>query len=137
MTFRNFTFRRWGVSGDIIESTIIMSIDHPISDLETRILQAMWSVESECGRQKSVVTLRYAILPINKWDKEVELALCNDGTENEIVAAYYRALCNLVTRTTYAEGRGNFEAPAGPRYTECWITKQGKQLLSSIHNNEQ
>jgi hypothetical protein len=39
-----------------------MSIDHPISELEARILRAMWSVETECGRGKSVVTLRYAML---------------------------------------------------------------------------
>ena len=93
----------------------------------------MWSVETECGRQKSVVTLRYALLALNRWDSEVERALCNDGTEHELVADHYRALCELVKRTPFAEGRGNFEEPVGPRYTDCWITNEGKRLLSSEH----
>jgi hypothetical protein len=101
-----------------------MSIDHPIGELESRILRAMWSVESECGRRKSVVTLRYAILPMNRWDEEM-------------VAAYYRALCNLVTQTTHADGRGDFETPTGPRYTDCWITEQGKQLLARVRSNQE
>jgi hypothetical protein len=114
-----------------------MSIDQPLGELEAKLLRAMWSVDSECGRQKSVVTLRYAILPMNKWDAEVERALCTDGTEHGMVAEYYRTLCNLVTQTPYADGRGNFEVPAGPRYTDCRITNEGKRILSRGRNNEQ
>ncbi len=114
-----------------------MSMDHPLGDLEAKLLRAMWSVEVECGRQRSVVTLRYAIMPMNKWSAEVERALCNDGTEHEMVAEYYRAICSLVTQTPYADGRGDFEEPAGPRFTDCWITNEGKRALSRGRNNEQ
>ncbi len=87
-----------------------MSMDHPLGDLEAKLLRAMWYVEVECGRQRSVVTLRHAIMPMNKWSAEVERALCNDGTEHEMVAEYYRALCSLVTQTPYADGRGNLRS---------------------------
>jgi hypothetical protein len=112
------------------------NIDRQLSEIEARVLRAMWTVQSECGRQKSVVTLRYALLTLNKWDLEMEYALCNDGVEHQVVAEHYLALCKLVTNSPFARGRGNFAGPAGPRYTDCWITDEGKRMLSQGHENE-
>ena len=86
--------------------------------------------QTECSSQKSVVTLRYALLWSGRWNEDIEYALCNRGDEEPLVAEYYRGLCRLACETPFADGAGDLSSPAGPRYTECWITPAGTQRLA-------
>ena len=49
-----------------------------------------------------------------------------------MVAEYYRSLCRLVRETPFADGAGDLTQPAGPRYTECWITSSGRVELERV-----
>lgn len=98
--------------------------------MERRILRAMAKVSAECRTQKSVVVLRYALLEANAWDKDVEFSLCNGGHEHPIVAEHYAVIRRMVLETDLADGAGDLKRPAGPRYTECWITERGREELN-------
>jgi hypothetical protein len=89
----------------------------------------MARVRSECRERKSVVVLRYALLEARHWDEDIEAALCTGGMENPIVAEHYDALRKLALETDLADGAGDLRLPAGPRYTEVWITERGLEYL--------
>src|SRR5688572_896294 len=89
----------------------------------------MLKVASESSSQKSVVVLRYALLEARAWDHGIETSLCGAGTEHPVVAELYKALRRLVCETDLADGAGDLRSPAGPRYTECWITQRGRAHL--------
>lgn len=93
------------------------------------MLRALARVNAESSSKKCVVTLRYALLWSRSWTPEIENALCNGGDEEPLVAEYYGALCRLALETPFADGAGNLSLPAGPRYTECWITPAGFEYL--------
>src|SRR5688572_13022782 len=107
-------------SSHVLEARVYMEL----TEVERLVLYAMHMVKCECGaKQKSVVTLRYALLWTATWSDGIEIALCNRGNEEPLVAEYYKALCRLVRETPFADGIGsNLDPPSGPRYTECWIT---------------
>ena len=100
-----------------------------LDQTELLLLTALLRASSECNHPMSVVTLRYALLQTHHWDAAIEFALCNGGDEEPIVARYYSALCRLACDTSYADGAGDLRSPAGPRYTACWITQAGSDLL--------
>ena len=101
-----------------------------LTETEHMLLRAMRRAGTEAGpRCKSVVTLRYALLELQTWSNEIEHALCNAGDEEPLVAKYYNALCILARERTFADGAGDLSRPAGPRYTECWITPNGIEAL--------
>ena len=75
------------------------------------------------------MVLRYALLETQRWDDAIDFALCNGGMEHPLVADHYNALRRLVLETDLADGAGNLRLPAGPRYTECWITPVGREYL--------
>jgi hypothetical protein len=100
-----------------------------LTDTDNRLLRAMSRVRSESNSRKSVVVLRYALLEAGFWDHEIEDSLCNTGQEHPLVAEYYNSIRRLVRETSFADCAGNFEFPAGPRYTECWITPIGMEYL--------
>ena len=106
-----------------------------LTDTQRRVLNAMFRVRTESGARKSVVVLRYALLELNCWDDDVESALCNDGMEHPEVAGHYAALRTLVNDTPFADGAGDLRLPAGPRYTECWITERGMDHLNGSAGN--
>jgi len=101
-----------------------------LSPIERRVLCAMAKVSAESCARKSVVVLRYALLEANAWDEDVESSLCNGGNEHPIVAEHYAAIRRLVLETDLADGAGDLKRPAGPRYTECWITERGMEELN-------
>jgi hypothetical protein len=103
-----------------------------LTEIEIRVLRAMATVASESCSQKSVVVLRYALLETRTWDDKIEESLCCEGTEHPVVAELYHAIRKLVCETNYADGAGDLYTPAGPRYTECWITKQGRDHLDNL-----
>ncbi len=107
-----------------------------LTETERMLLRAMHRVQIESGGKKSVVTLRYALLESSFWSEDAEAALCNAGNEEPTVTEYYDALCRLVRDTPFADGAGDFGLPAGPRYTECWITSSGIQLLSTADEHD-
>ena len=84
----------------------------------------------QCGRDvaeaysKCAVVLRRVLDEINACNAETEVAICNSGYEDGEVARLYDTIRNLV-KQRLLEGRGDFELPAGPRYTECRITSAG------------
>ena len=96
----------------------------------------MQRVHTECGSQKSVVILRYALLETGSWNEKIEYALCNAGNEEPRVAKYYNALCRIARDTPFADGAGDLALPAGPRYTECWITRSGIERLNHVAESE-
>jgi hypothetical protein len=104
-----------------------------LSAVERLVLHAMARVQEEGGSKKSVVVLRRALRDAGRWHESLEDALCNAGDEHPLVAEFYTALRRLIHETQYAEGAGNLRLPAGPRYTECWITEAG--LLESSRNS--
>ncbi len=53
-----------------------------------------------------------------------------------MVAEYYGAICRLVHDTPFAEGAGDLKLPAGPRYTECWITPSGIEFLNRADSDD-
>jgi hypothetical protein len=106
-----------------------------LTDIENRVLRAMVRAQAECGSGKSVVVLRYALLEANCWDDDMEDALCNSGFEHPTVAQYYGALRKLVLETPFADGAGDLRLPAGPRYTDCWITQRGIERLEGQAEN--
>jgi len=101
-----------------------------LSLMERRVLCAMGKVSAESCARKSVVVLRYALLEANAWDADVESSLCNGGNEHPMVAEHYGAIRRLVLETDLADGAGDLKRPAGPRYTECWITERGMEELN-------
>ena len=107
----------------------------PLTEIQLRVLNAMFRVRGESTARKSVVILRYALLELNCWDDEVESALCNGGVEHPEVARHYRALQSLVHDTPFAKGAGDLRLPAGPRYTECWITQSGIDYLNGLYDD--
>ena len=100
-----------------------------LNETDLLVLRALQQATTECHHSKSVVTLRYALLEAQAWNADIEFALCNSGDEHPTVQRYYSALCKLVNHTQFAEGAGDLRLPAGPRYTECWITQAGKEFL--------
>ena len=106
-----------------------------LTEIQLRVLNAMARVRAESGARKSVVVLRYALLELNCWDDDVESALCNGGIEHPVVAEHYEAVQTLVNGAAFADGAGNLRLPAGPRYTECWITERGMDHLSELSGN--
>ena len=106
-----------------------------LTETDIRLLNAMARVRCESSSRKSVVVLRYALLELNCWNSDVESALCNGGHEHATVSEHYRALRRLVNDTPFADGAGNLRLPAGPRYTECWITERGIDHLNGIVDN--
>ena len=109
---------------------LLMTGEVALSLIERRVLCAMAKVSAECPARKSVVVLRYAILEANVWNEDVENSLCNGGNEHPVVAEHYSAIRRLVLETDLADGAGDLKRPAGPRYTECWITEQGLEELN-------
>lgn len=107
-----------------------------LTDTERLLLRAMHRVQIEGGAKNSVVTLRYALLETSCWNEDIEVALCNAGNEEPLVAKYYNAICRLVRDTPFADGAGDFGLPAGPRYTACWITSSGIEELHHTGSNE-
>lgn len=103
-----------------------------LDEIDVLLLRALGRADGECHVPKSVVTLRYALLFTRNWNDAIEFALCNSGTEEPLVARYYTALCRLARETPYVEGNGDLNTPAGPRYTECWITSAGIELLNQL-----
>src|SRR6188508_1149572 len=96
-----------------------------LSAVERLLLNAMAHVHDEGGSRKSDIVLRLALHDSGYWDESLEDALCNAGDEHPLVAEFYTALRRLVHETPFADGAGNLRLPAGPRYTECWITAEG------------
>ncbi len=107
-----------------------------LTETDLLLLRALQRVCTEGRRQRSVVTLRYALLWTRIWNDAIEDALCNGGDEEPLVDEYYKSLCKLVRDTPYAEGAGDFWQPAGPRYTACWITPAGSELLEQLAQRE-
>lgn len=101
-----------------------------LDETEQLALRAMQRVQSESNSRKSVVTLRYMLLETKAWNPEIEYALCNGGNEEPLVAKYYGAVCQLARNTVLVDGAGDLGRPAGPRYTECWITPAGIEWLN-------
>jgi hypothetical protein len=85
----------------------------------------MSRVHEQRDSRKTDVVLRYALRESGRWNEDIEAALCNAGDEIPLVAEFYAALRNLVHDTPFADGAGDLRRPAGPRYTECWITPSG------------
>ena len=102
-----------------------------LTDSECRVLRAMARVSAECTSRKCVVVLRYALLELHAWDADIEASLCNDG-EHPVVARLYDAIRRLIRETDLAAGAGDLGRPAGPRYTECWITSRGLDHLENF-----
>jgi hypothetical protein len=107
-----------------------------LDEVELLLLRSLQRASTECHHPKSVVTLRYALLRTRNWNDAIESALCNGGNEEPLVARFYAALCKLACDTPYAAGAGDLRSPAGPRYTECWITSAGDDLLDHLANGD-
>jgi hypothetical protein len=96
-------------------------------DIEVQLLLALREVApslSKCDR-----ILRLALQSLGQYDADSsETALCGDGDEDPAVALLYRRLREMIL-LDLAEGAGDWRLPAGPRYTECRITRLGEQRL--------
>jgi hypothetical protein len=99
--------------------------------IELELLKAMRSLHQPKHGIKSVKVLRMAMSAMGKLDDSCEEALCNEGIEDPVTKTFYFALRELI-RDGLAQGQGNFDAPAGPRYTECRITPLGLQRLNDL-----
>ena len=89
-------------------------------EYEKQVLRAVESCENVSPGKywKCAEILRRALDFGEVNGSEVDFALCNTGYEHPEVGQYYDAIRALVVRGLL-EGRGNFDLPAGPRYTEC------------------
>ena len=105
-----------------------------LTDAERRVLRAMARVSAECTSRSCVVVLRYALLELRIWNADIEASLCNDG-EHSVVAEHYDAIRRLIRETDLAAGAGDLGLPAGPRYTECWLTSRGFDELENSTSN--
>ena len=82
------------------------------------------------GFVKCDQVIRSALENSAAWDELMELAVCNGGFEQPDVAYAYNTIRGLVDRGLL-EGRGDLAKPAGPRYTECRISSDGRRLLET------
>jgi hypothetical protein len=91
-------------------------------------LSVLTDPEHDQSYQKCAQVLRRALLVAGLGGEIREVAICNDGYEDPVTAQFYDTLRDLV-RAGFADFRGDFETPAGPRYTECRITAKGLKRL--------
>ncbi len=85
---------------------------------------------------KSAAVLRAAIDAIGPWDQPWDPTLCNSGDAHPQVAEAYRAMKSLIDSGLLL-GAGDWEPPAGPRYTECEITAAGVAALQQYEQSTQ
>lgn len=83
------------------------------------------------GFTKCDRVLRTVLQSSGELAESAEGALCLSGDEDRRVGELYDALRSLATRGLVAS-RGNFQLPAGPRYTECGMTSLGQATLTTI-----
>jgi len=100
------------------------------AEIENALLSAMKTHSDVLLRTKCDVILRLALHNLGKWSEEADYALCNSGDEEPETWKFYGVLRQLI-RDGYAEGAGDLNLPAGPRYTECRITAKGLERLES------
>lgn len=74
--------------------------------------------------------LRRVVEQMGKMTDAADTALCVAGDEDEFVFRLYKELISLVERGLLF-GHGDFRTPAGPRYTDCRITANGKEALAA------
>ncbi len=99
--------------------------------IEFELLRAMRMLDQP-QRIKCDRVLRAALQSMNRYDKDAsEFALCNDGNEDPEVRQLYNVLREMI-RCGLAEGAGDLQLPAGPRYTECRITLAGRRRLDDL-----
>jgi len=103
-----------------------------LSEIDRLLLGAMAQVHRNNDSRKSDVILRMALREAGSWNDRLESSLSNAGNEDTLVADFYGALRRLVRETPLADGAGDLELPAGPRYTECWITQAGLNEIERL-----
>jgi hypothetical protein len=114
-----------------------------LSATEQYLLQAMKSVQAEVreeeawpeGFHKCAEVLIHALKAAGCWNEAASTAICLTGYEEVETKRFYDTLRHLMVRG-FAEGAGNLELPAGPRYTECWITPKGLEQLRAARQDQ-
>jgi hypothetical protein len=104
----------------------------PLNSSDRSLLQAAENCGnfSRQGFCKCALVLRSALEANGIMSDAAEYAVCNTGYENEDVARLYDGIRALI-KSGLLEGRGDLGLPAGPRYTECRITAEGREILHS------
>lgn len=104
------------------------------SETELQLLRALASIchRGNDGYVKCDIVLRTALEHAGEWTTAAEHVLNGDYDADSVAFEYYEALLHLV-RTPFADGKGDLNRPAAPRYTECSITSLGlKRVFEAL-----